>query len=81
MFFWVFPPSFGDYVAIFQTQPCFLTDLAVSSVPVGLAAAIPKLDLFISLVGAASSSTLALLAPSFIDTVLFWPDTGRFHFR
>ena len=34
-----------------------------------LAAAIPKLDLFISLVGAVSSSTLAMMAPAVIDTV------------
>eukprot|EP00092_Neocalanus_flemingeri_P037297 GFUD01040619.1.p1 GENE.GFUD01040619.1~~GFUD01040619.1.p1 ORF type:complete len:484 (+),score=100.98 GFUD01040619.1:119-1570(+) len=33
------------------------------------AAAIPKLDLFISLVGAVASSTLALMAPAVIDTV------------
>jgi len=43
-----------------------------------LAAAIPKLDLFISLVGAVSSSTLAMMAPAVIDTVtqgerLSWP--------
>jgi len=35
----------------------------------GLAAAIPMLDLFISLVGSFSSSTLALMAPALIDCV------------
>jgi len=34
-----------------------------------MAAAVPKLDLFISLVGSVSSSTLALMAPPIIDTV------------
>ena len=41
---------------------------------VGLAAAIPKIDLFISLIGAVSSSTLALIAPSIIHTIVFWED-------
>ena len=41
---------------------------------VGLAAAIPKIDLFISLIGAVSSSTLALIAPALIHTMVFWED-------
>lgn len=44
----------------------------------GLAAAIPKLDLFISLVGAASSSTLALMAPTIIHTLTFWDEMRGF---
>ena len=39
-----------------------------------MAAAIPKIDLFISLIGAVSSSTLALIAPSVIHTMVFWED-------
>ena len=41
---------------------------------VGLAAAIPKIDLFISLIGAVSSSTLALIAPAILHTMVFWED-------
>ena len=41
---------------------------------VGLAAAIPRLDLFISLVGSISSSTLALMAPPIIHTLTYWDE-------
>ena len=51
-----------------------------SSFSVTLAAAIPKLDLFISLVGAMSSSTLALMAPPIIDTVTNW-ESGKTAWR
>ena len=46
--------------------------LSFYSNQVGLAAAIPKIDLFIALIGAVSSSTLALIAPSLIHTLVFW---------
>ena len=34
---------------------------------------VPKIELFISLVGAFSASTLAIIIPSFLDLILFWP--------
>lgn len=39
-----------------------------------LAAAIPHLDMFISLVGSISSSTLALMAPPIIHSLTYWSD-------
>ncbi|XP_064098734.1 uncharacterized protein LOC135209930 [Macrobrachium nipponense] len=46
-----------------------------------LAAAIPNIGLFISLVGAVSSSALALIFPPIIDVVTYWPDTGKYNWR
>merc|ERR1712241_302080 len=47
----------------------YMVRLVLVMTTFGLAAAIPKLDLLISLVGSVSSSTLALMAPAVIDTV------------
>ena len=47
----------------------------------GLAAAIPNIGLFITLVGAVSSSFLALIFPPFIDLVTHWPDKGKYNSR
>lgn len=45
---------------------------------VSLAALVPRLDLFISLVGALSSSCLALIFPPLIDICVRWEeDTGK----
>ena len=47
----------------------YLIRLVLALFTFSLAAGIPRLDLFISLVGSVSSSTLALMAPPIIDTV------------
>ena len=42
------------------------------SFPVGLAAAVPKIELFSSLIGAISGSIISLIAPALFHTVIFW---------
>ena len=56
----------------------YMVRLVLVMITFGLAAAIPKLDLFISLVGSVSSSTLALMAPAIIDTVTAGPYCSRY---
>lgn len=45
------------------------------------AVSIPNIGLFVSLIGAVASTTLAFIIPPFVDICTFWPDTGRYHFR
>ena len=47
----------------------------------GLAATVPWLDLFVSLVGSIKMSTLSLMAPALIDTASHWGDLGRGRWR
>ncbi|KAF7387348.1 hypothetical protein HZH68_013025 [Vespula germanica] len=53
---------------VFRSALCFLTFV--------LAEAIPELGLFISLVGAVSSTALALLFPPIIELVVCWQNTN-----
>lgn len=46
-----------------------------------LAVVIPNIGLFINLIGAVSSSALALIFPPIIDLITFWPDTGKYNWR
>ena len=39
-----------------------------------MAAAIPKIELFISLIGAVASLTLAVIAPAIMHSIVFWDD-------
>lgn len=45
----------------------------------GVAIAVPKLDLFISLFGALCLAALGLVFPALIDICVTWPNTGRYH--
>ena len=47
----------------------------------GLAATVPWLDLFVSLIGSIKASTLFLMAPAVIDTAANWNDLGRGKWR
>ena len=52
----------------------YLLRLAVTSLTFILAATVPYLDLFISLLGALVMATLELIFPVMVDTAVSWPD-------
>lgn len=53
-----------------------------NSVSVTLSEVIPHLDLFISLIGAFSTTALAMVFPPLCDISLRWPkDFGKFYWR
>jgi len=60
-----------------QLKAEYVLRLALVLLTFALAAAIPKLDLFISLVGSISSSTLALMAPPVIETITKGTECSR----
>lgn len=66
-----------------RSPSCFiiLVENAIRNVLIlvifGLAIAVPKIELFISLIGALASSTLAIIIPIMLDLWVFWPIEGR----
>ncbi|XP_011872342.1 PREDICTED: proton-coupled amino acid transporter 1-like isoform X2 [Vollenhovia emeryi] len=59
-------PVFAEI--IFRSVMCFITFI--------LAEAVPQLGLFISLVGAVSSTALALVFPPIIEMIVYWHNTS-----
>ncbi|XP_011690625.1 PREDICTED: proton-coupled amino acid transporter 2-like isoform X2 [Wasmannia auropunctata] len=59
-------PVFAEI--IFRSVMCFVTFI--------MAEAVPKLGLFISLVGAVSSTALALVFPPIIEMIVYWHNTS-----
>ncbi|XP_044743205.1 proton-coupled amino acid transporter-like protein pathetic isoform X2 [Chrysoperla carnea] len=56
----------------------YATRISLVFVTFVLAALVPNLGVVISLVGALSSSTLALIFPPLIEIITFWPDMGKY---
>jgi len=68
-------PSISKYFRFIGSDvvaECIFRTLVVMLI-CGFAVAIPKLDLFISLVGAFGSSFLGLIFPPILDLVVHWP--------
>ena len=63
--------------ARFQLIVEYVLRFVLVAITVALAAAIPHLDLIISLTGALCATTLSLIFPAIISIVTFWPHKGR----
>lgn len=59
----------------------YVTRSILVIVTFALAAVVPNLGAFISLVGAFSSSALALIFPPILDLITFWGKLGKYHWR
>ncbi|XP_068241774.1 proton-coupled amino acid transporter-like protein pathetic [Palaemon carinicauda] len=70
-----FSTNVSRIVADYSSRTCIVL------LTFGLAAAIPNIGLFISLVGAFSSTSLSLIFPPIIDILTFWDDKGRYNWK
>ncbi|XP_076042534.1 proton-coupled amino acid transporter 1-like isoform X2 [Oratosquilla oratoria] len=72
-------PSLREKVETYRNQVIveYVGRTILVLITFGLAAAIPSIGLFISLIGAVSSSALALIVPPIIEIVTFYPDTSK----
>ena len=59
----------------------FVTITTINLFIFGLATAFPNLELFVSLLGAITMTTLNLMAPSLIDTASNWNDLGKYKWK
>lgn len=59
---------------LYIIENCFRTGMIIFTFV--LAILVPRIDLFISLIGAVASSTLAIIVPASIDILIFWPKAG-----
>jgi len=58
----------------------FLSRFVLNTITFALAATIPWLDLFVSLLGAVKMSVLSLMAPAIIDTASNWNNLGKYNY-
>ena len=59
----------------------FVTRILLNVLVIALAATVPWLDLFVSLLGAVKMSTLSIMAPALIDLASNWNDPDGFKLR
>ena len=72
---------YSNLVKCYETYSSLIEMPLKNLIAVLLAATVPWLDLFVSLLGSVKMSTLSLMAPAIIDTASNWHDLGRFNWK